>query len=126
MRRLEGWPRDHAFRPSFETLASQAPQDEGSVAGRLRGALREVDGSSDDPHPEERTLVRVSKDEAPELANALAAAGGRAKGSAVAPGLCPRADSTSRRGEKARVPERLTLLAAQYSPWYRLALVKPG
>jgi hypothetical protein len=26
--RLEGWPRVHASRPSFETLASQAPQDE--------------------------------------------------------------------------------------------------
>jgi hypothetical protein len=48
--------------------------------------------------------VRVSKDEAPELANALAAAGGRAKGSAVAPGLCPRAESTSHRGEKREFP----------------------
>src|SRR5712664_3634427 len=26
--RLEGWPRVHALCPSFETLASQAPQDE--------------------------------------------------------------------------------------------------
>src|SRR5882724_4860014 len=26
--RLEGWPRVRALRPSFETLASQAPQDE--------------------------------------------------------------------------------------------------
>src|SRR5258708_10956335 len=29
--RLEGWPRVHALRPSFETLASQAPQDEASI-----------------------------------------------------------------------------------------------
>src|ERR1700681_2446068 len=27
--RLEGWPRVRALPPSFETLASQAPQDEG-------------------------------------------------------------------------------------------------
>src|SRR3979490_809784 len=26
--RLEGWPRVHILFPSFETLASQAPQDE--------------------------------------------------------------------------------------------------
>src|SRR5258705_13986457 len=28
--RLEGWPQVRALRPSFETLASQAPQDEGA------------------------------------------------------------------------------------------------
>jgi hypothetical protein len=49
--------------------------------------------------------VRVSKDEAPELANALAAAGGRAEGSAVAPGPCPRAESTSHSGEKREFPK---------------------
>ena len=27
-RRLEGWPRVQMLHPSFETLASQAPQDE--------------------------------------------------------------------------------------------------
>jgi hypothetical protein len=32
--RLEGWPRVHAPCPSFETLASQAPQDEVSVTWR--------------------------------------------------------------------------------------------
>jgi hypothetical protein len=34
--RREGWPRVRALRPSFETLASQAPQDEAS--GVLGGA----------------------------------------------------------------------------------------
>src|SRR4030088_1056752 len=42
--RLEGWPRVPAFHPSFETLASQAPQDEVSA------------------RHEERPLSRVSKD----------------------------------------------------------------
>src|SRR4030088_935020 len=46
--RLEGWPRVQLLCPSFETLASQAPQDEESKL-RLR--------------PEERLLSRVSKDE---------------------------------------------------------------
>src|SRR5882672_12249927 len=35
--RLEGWPRVPALRPSFETLASQAPQDEVRI---LRGRRR--------------------------------------------------------------------------------------
>src|SRR5258708_28192939 len=34
--RLEGWPRVRALRPSFETLASQAPQDEVSIFRRCR------------------------------------------------------------------------------------------
>src|SRR5258708_14549850 len=33
--RLEGWPRVRALHPSFETLASQAPQDEVSPLERL-------------------------------------------------------------------------------------------
>src|SRR5450432_2630073 len=33
--RLEGWPRVRTLRPSFETLASQAPQDEVSILQRL-------------------------------------------------------------------------------------------
>ena len=34
-RRLEGWTRVHALCPSFETLASQAPQDEVGILHRL-------------------------------------------------------------------------------------------
>jgi len=34
--RLEGSPRVRTLRPSFETLASQAPQDEVSILLRLR------------------------------------------------------------------------------------------
>src|SRR6266849_7397676 len=34
--RREGWPRVRALRPSFETLASQAPQDEvGDILHKL-------------------------------------------------------------------------------------------
>src|SRR5207302_4442393 len=54
--RLEGWPRDVALRPSFETLASQAPQDEGqSPSLTLRSHAQHG----------------VSKDEATEPENAL-------------------------------------------------------
>jgi hypothetical protein len=38
--RLEGWPRVRTLRPSFETLASQAPQDE---VGILHGLVRTDD-----------------------------------------------------------------------------------
>src|ERR1700754_4238883 len=32
-RRLEGWPEARSVRPSFETPAARAPQDEGLSAG---------------------------------------------------------------------------------------------
>src|SRR5476651_2452312 len=35
--RLEGWPRVRTLPPSFETLASQAPQDEVSILHGLGG-----------------------------------------------------------------------------------------
>src|ERR1700716_1911567 len=44
--RLEGWPRLRALRPSFETLASQAPQDGDCISSQAR---------------KERPLGRVSK-----------------------------------------------------------------
>src|SRR5450631_3146914 len=42
--RLEGWPRVRTLRPSFETLASQAPQDEvGDIYSRPRSPGRRVE-----------------------------------------------------------------------------------
>ena len=40
--RLEGWPRVHALCPSFETLASQAPQDEVGILHRLEGGRSSI------------------------------------------------------------------------------------
>src|SRR5665213_1448115 len=50
--RLEGWPRVHASRPSFETLASQAPQDDVSAVGPpLRAPLFHPDVGGLDHRP---------------------------------------------------------------------------
>jgi hypothetical protein len=60
--RLEGWPRVRALRPSFETLASQAPQDEvgdiftTSNAGIIRCALSLGRTVQDLPSNERRWL----------------------------------------------------------------------
>src|ERR1700682_2804343 len=49
--RLEGWPRVPALCPSFETLASQAPQDEDSISSQalLRATVAHKQNGRDFP-----------------------------------------------------------------------------